>query len=191
MAEVGSGTIQYYRGAYWLLVFYHNSVGGVYFNSLNEAKKCDLPNRFSILSDLNQNYYFNNKFEFLLQYPGISDHNWWRQSYNPIEISEGTGDVYGYEPIEIAWKGHNWGGLAVSATGLTLLDGSRRTGYWWYSIGCVSSAYTPLIPGPYENETYNFMVSEVKLWVRINAQTRSKSRIGVTNLLIPLFWALL
>jgi len=162
-------TLKNAYGCEWELVFYHNSYGSVYFSSFSEALSCNMANKFSILGSMNETYKFNGKYEFLLEYPGVVGYNWWRQSLLPTSETENGVSATGYEPVSISWPGHQWGGLMRSTrTDATLLDGSRETGFWWFSIGCITKEFNPRIPGPYVNDSINHVVFEVKLWVKIS-----------------------
>jgi len=152
------------HGTHWLLAFYHNSTGGVFFENHNEAINCDGLQKYSILSEIDERFKFNNKFEFLLEYPGRAGSNRWVQTLNPLFDQERKGyKATGYANIWANWTVNSWGGLVKSLdSDCTLLDGAAgQTPFWWYSIGAICQFYTPAFPGP------GVTVTQVRLWVRI------------------------
>ena len=60
---------KYQYGCYWLRVFHHKSLDGSVIFDENEAKNCDLENKFSILDEISLHMRYNDKYEFLLEYP--------------------------------------------------------------------------------------------------------------------------
>jgi len=151
-------------GATWLKLFYHNSVGSIYFANRNEALYTIGTSKYSILSTLNTSFIVNGAYEFLLEYPNVPGYNRWRQNLRPMDNPDVTGSVAsGYSPIHIDWNEMYWGGLVLSSQSSTLLDGSCHTSHFWYSIGETSKTYSPGYPGPYPN-----IVTQCYLWVRID-----------------------
>jgi len=153
------------HGATWLKMFYHDSTGGVFFSSVNEALQCSLPNKYSILSELDQRYALNGQYEFLLEYPELSGFNRWKQNNSPIIETEGQygSMAQGYTPISVSWTVNGWGGLVKSKAKTTFIEGSTSsTSLAWYGIGYISKQYSPKMAGPGKH------VYKVCLWVRIN-----------------------
>ena len=160
-------TIILKHNALWKLIFLHNSINGTFFNSKNEAKKCNLQNKFSILEDIDYKYQRNNEFEFLLEYPEINGYNRWIQKKNPLNQSDSI--VEGYKPINISWIGRYWGGLVLSSHSDTLIDGSAGYSNYWYSIGAlISHQNFNTFPGPIFSDEKENLVSIVHLFVRID-----------------------
>ena len=158
----------------WILVHYHNSTRGDYYNkNNNEVLNCKSKYKFSILGKLNE-YKMNNGFEFLLEYPELSGYNHWYQSSNPAVSST----VEDYRNINISWNSSSWFGLAKSSDSAnTLIDGSPFN--WHYPIGVYRDwiENSSSIPGPYScNAGYQCLFHEVFLWVRISNEKIQKIR---------------
>ena len=156
--------------AKWLKIFYHNSTGGIYFSNISHALKSDLPQLYSILGEINDNFKINGYFEFLLEYPEYSGYNRWKQQINPKDNPEFPNQqAIGYQEVSCSWKGQYFGGLVRSSRfSWTLLDGSTGYDNWYYAIGIYAppSIYCyPKFPGP--EGSYVF---EAYLWIRINNQ---------------------
>jgi len=151
----------------WLKIFYHNSVGGVFFSNFSHGMFSLEPNLYSIFSLITDDFRIDGKFEFLLEYPGSSGYNRWRQSFLPWNNNEVSGKkAEGYENIYITWSGSDWGGLVKSNNGYglyTLIDGSAGKNLWHYAIGCISTRYSPRFPGPNGGT-----VLECRLWIRMS-----------------------
>ena len=169
-AQFGDLTFRYYKNAQWLLIFYHNITGQVYFQNETEALNCHETQKYSILSIVNENMMYNNKYEFLLQYGASkTKYNRWVQDTNPIFQSENVTGAEGFDGIHLDYNSHNFTGLAktsiLSDNGCinSLLDGYFNNNKWYYGIGqyqpCDSS-WSNNIPGD-SKET------EVYLWIRV------------------------
>jgi len=160
-------------GADWRLIFYHNSTKGNMFLSKEEALFFDSEYKYSMLTKLDNSYKIGGKFEFLLEYPGISGHNRWRQTLNPIDdLETGSKNAQGYENINISWSGMKWGGLLRSTNPTTLIDGSYNLENYWYAIGSLSNYLSPSFPGPgIPGNADGTPVKVVCLWVRVNTLT--------------------
>ena len=61
--------VKHENGSLWLLVFHHNSEKAGYFKNLQEATYSKIPEKFSILSDIDKIHRTNDKYEFLIEYP--------------------------------------------------------------------------------------------------------------------------
>ena len=155
-------------GYRWLKIFYHDSIGGVFFKNLDQTMNNLDPNLYSVLNIVNYRYKINHYYVFLLEYPDLAGSNHWKQSKIPWYNTEVNGSTAeGYTPINITWNTHHWGGLVKSNnyfSCLTLMDGSAGTNYWWYALGVVnSSQYYPKYPGP-----NGILVNKSALWIRID-----------------------
>ena len=106
-------------------------------------------------------YFYNNtwKYEFLYESVQEGKYNRWRQTSNPLLVSE---SVSGYSPISIQMSENGWGGLSLSSTigTSTIIDGSPGSEDFWYAIG-QQIGWNCGIPAS------NTPVQEVYLWVRI------------------------
>lgn len=142
-------------------VFYHKSnSGSTLFASDDEALSSYTTNKYSILHALEGYRNANGQFEFLLEYPGVTGYNRWKQTSNPTVTSEA---VTGYEAISITWTEQSWGGLCKSSSADTFVDGSVGSGSWYYAIGA-HVAWNSGIPAGFGSTA----VEEVCLWVRID-----------------------
>jgi len=156
-------------GVDWVLLLKHDSTGGVMFSSLDEAKFCDLPKKYSIIGCISNFSRINGKFEFLLEYPGISGYNRWKQTNFPLWEPDNNTAAIGFEAISLTWTDNNFGGLFRSTLTETLFDGSIGNGYWYYAVGVVtnwwsSSFCSPpgdCFPGPITT------TQSVELWMRV------------------------
>lgn len=162
---------KYDYGVNWLLLFYHNSTGGVYFNSESEVLLTNSNQKYSILNILDEEYRIDYYFEFLLEYPGIQGYNRWKQGVNPLLATDSSTIDLEYVPVNLSWTTRSFGGIAKSnKVQNTYIEGSIRSDIWFYSIGAYYGntyidQYCPqkdCIPGP--DLTYN--IKSVKLWVR-------------------------
>jgi len=166
-------------GADWMMIFYHDSVSGGFFSSLEEAMFSENPNKYSIFSKIGDEYKIDGYYEFLLEYPTFDGYNRWKQSDLPWKNEEISGkSANGYTPINISWNSYNWGGLVKSRNsnhpGITLLDGSAGSDYWFYAIGCVDPyTYNPNYPGPFYSA-----IRYSRLWIRIQNSSPTKGIIG-------------
>lgn len=81
------------RDGDWLLVFRHDSTGGVYFTSNAEARSVgtdpDIEAKFSALNGLEEFRREDGKFQFKLHYPELGVTNIWKQSNNFAASSVG------------------------------------------------------------------------------------------------------
>ena len=143
-----------FAGYQWILVFYHNYLGG-YFNNVEEALYCNTTYKYSIIRYLDELPKYRDKFEFLLQYENTtipSKYNRWRQTINPLKESEIDKVIAtGFEGIHIDYASQ-FGGLALSykyTNMYCLLNGCFGNTYWWYSIGQMIEYDSPYLVGPY------------------------------------------
>ena len=168
--DVRIGHYQFKRahGASWLRIFYQRKYSlSEGFESKTQCSEYISDSMYSILEQSSHYSPQEGKYEFLLEYPGIRGYNHWKQTYFPTNVSDsiGTYPVEGYENISISWDRniHEWGGLALSLTSFTLIDGSIGVNDFWYSICYLKNvgSYDDKMPGPE-------LVHEVILWMRIS-----------------------
>ncbi|MBR2052946.1 MAG: InlB B-repeat-containing protein, partial [Clostridia bacterium] len=146
--DSGSG----YTTDTWAQVFHHNNANGsVLFSSSNNLASTTIneANKFSLLNKLDVIKTSSSGWEFLLEYPDQSSgrYNRWVQSSNPATTAEGnatqsTGiqaEAPDYVPKHIDWDENHWGGLGLSTSGSTFIDGSYGHGDWFYAIGSYAS----------------------------------------------------
>ena len=159
---IGDYEYKIFKGASWLKIYYQDlDVGKL--NSINEARSCNEPGKYSILEEArNITHHGNDSYEFLLEYPGLVGFNRWLQSNYPLDAK--NENVIGFVNISCTWTVEYWGGLGLSTNGCTLLDGSIRSTRWHYAIGMkynCSSSYQSKFPGPGQAR------SKVYLWMRV------------------------
>lgn len=161
-----------YKNMVWLKLFYHEFAGGVFEND-SEAISSSNPQKFSILNELNDNFKYREKFQFLLQYKSCVFR--WLQSVNPLYEDEDkltSNYVNGFKLLEGEYTPHTFGGLARTRIrryneDTSLLDGNPKRSYWFFAIGMkkvTTSAYDQKdtgIPGSQNPEPF------VKLWVKV------------------------
>jgi len=161
-------------GSTWARVFYHNNKNGtVLFVDEDEVLSTSQVDKISALKYLNNFKNTDGNFEFMLKYPKDTDkYNRWIQTSNPTEerISDGDGTetATGYEKIDIDSDSNYWGGLTLSTSSSTYLNGSVGHKNWFYAIGAYKS-YNDGIPAttdffPSTGATGNV----IELWVRVD-----------------------
>lgn len=159
--------VKEFDGAVWLRIFHHNNLNGTeLWSSISQSSLedgYDVLHRQSILAYLDD-YKGESGFEFLLEYSDLEGYNRWIQSTNPLKTTKNSSmtKVPGYQSVSISWNTANWGGLAKSNSGATLLDGSIGNNNWFYAIGAKTN-YNGGIPGPNQ-----VITGSVDLWVRID-----------------------
>ena len=174
-------SVKNHKNDRWMLVFYHNSSNGLFYNEFEEIKfQNDYKHgKYSIFGLLQSDLKQNNKFEFLLEYPELNGYNLWRQSNNPIEENKLPDIVFvkGYEEINVQFTMNCWHGLSLSDSDKTFIDGSncQQTGqlenYYYYSIGATSAWLGDnCFAGPEK------CVHNVYLWVRMSPPTQRPRR---------------
>ena len=157
-------------GSEWARIFWHDvSSNATYFTNSTEAGNCNLTNRFSRLSYVD-NYKHNDKYEFMLCYPKYSTikYNRWIQTANPLTTNSDatqTVNTMGYKGVHIDFT-TNWKyGMGLSSSSQAFMDCEAGTGYWYGGIG-LYSAYNGGFPAPTEDGMSNIQ-TEVELWVRL------------------------
>ncbi len=148
-------------GGGWTRVFHHDVAGG-WFASDADARARDVETPegalYSILEHIEHFRSSDGGFVFRMEWPGtaIEGRNIWRQASNPT-----TAPVAGYEALDVDYAQQFWGGLELSDTAETFLDGSVGHPYWFYAIGAqVPWNDPPGIPA------YTPQAERVSLWVR-------------------------
>lgn len=171
-------------GSEWARIFWHDvSSTATYFTNESEVLSCNLSNRFSNLTDID-NYRYNGAFELMLCYPkySTSKYNRWIQRANPIttwETTKQTKSTMGYESIHIDFKTNWLYGMAQSSdsnTSNTRFDCMAGHTNWFGAIGQYKP-YNGGFPAPTESGMSNIQ-KEVELWVRINRSAPFKKSIS-------------
>ena len=151
----------------WLKIFYHDSSNKNWFTSDEELLHCNEEDKYSIFEYISPDFKINDYYEFLLEYPGLSGYNNWKQKILPTQAFESITTDIGYtcEPEEgcsCQWTIKSWKGLKRSSkTSYSFIDGSQSSEYW-FTIGA-KMAYKSQnkFPGPGET------VTNVSLWIRV------------------------
>lgn len=162
----------------WLKVYHHDITKGT-FKDKEEAKYyVERDDKFSILGLINDNYKIDGKFEFMIEFPNLTNQegqNRWAQTNNPLSISEiSDSSVPGFERVTIDWTHaidqsnyrFTFCGLALSNYEYSLLDGTCAQQKWFFSIGPLEKHRNKYIPGYTE---FNY---ETVLWLRIERRMK-------------------
>ena len=159
---IGDYEYKIFIGASWLKIYHQDADIGVY-SSIDEARSCNAPGKYSILEEARDiKHHGSNSYEFLLEYPGLKGFNRWRQSNYPLDAKDEN--VIGFVNVSCTWTVQYWQGLGLSSYGSVLLDGSIRHSNWYYTIGMVENCdkdYPHNFPGP--GQAY----SKIYLWMRV------------------------
>ena len=166
---------KYFRNIQWLKIMFQDMADLKGFDNIDEAKSCNQPHKYSIISEIDDSFKLRNKkFEFLLEYPELNLYNIWFQENSPLNEEEyGQKEVRGYKPVHIGAYNPRWGGLARSdeiASKYCLINGVPSVlnlTNWLYGIGVITGAgwstngvLTHKIPA------HNTGVNIYYLWVR-------------------------
>ena len=195
----GERTFAKFHDSYWLLLFHHNSSGGVFFDSKTEATKSSLENKYSILYLLNDDFKtLRNgelKYEFLIEWPETFDFYFhWRQSLNPLYENDTIGVNYseGFEMIHKRDSYKNFGGLVNDHNRTyTLLNGNPGSSDWCLAIGVQYSApeswlQTGIPAACGAAETVNLWV-KTSLFHRTNNCNKVYSHTDANNVCVMIF----
>jgi cysteine-rich repeat protein len=153
-------------GGGWTRVFYHDTTGG-FFASKDDAKlknAADPANKlYSVLQDLD-GFKANGGWEFRLDWPlAPTIKNIWTQTSSPL-LATATGLIAGYRGVRTDATSHLFGGLELSTSAATLIDGSVTSGDYWFAVG-QNQSYGNGIPANDEIGG-NATTTQVELWVR-------------------------
>ena len=151
-----------FRGASWLKIYYQDAdVANI--TNIDEARSCNEKGKYSIIEEAqNIHHYWSDKYEFLLEYPGLRGFNRWQQSIYPLNAS--NNNVGEFVNVSCSWTVNYWKGLQKSSFTCTLLEGSIGHENWYYAIGYktgCSSGWPYYFPGPSTAQ------SKVYLWMRV------------------------
>lgn len=165
----GKWETKWFNNKLWLKVYYHDISGGYWPNNLYTCLDNQEEKRFSILGYVDKFTYCPGIYEYLLEYPGYTGYNQWRQTNLPWTT---LNSVLNYNAISISWSGSAaystdgcfWGITRSAASSSTMFDGMKG-GSWFYAY-CSFNAWSGGIPGPY-NAMPNTGVPKAQLWLRI------------------------
>ena len=174
-----------YNGSLWVKVFYHyNPEGRNHFINESEAQHCiNDENKFSILSDIDDNFKIHGYYEFMIEYPELEyAYNRWQQSNNPIyedecyNSTECLKTAAGFKAIETKAYSGNWGGLVKTKyfnfgyykSAPSLLNGTPGHIDWYFAIGQYNNSAWTYNAKSYSNIPSNEKpVDTVLLWLRL------------------------
>ena len=178
--SIDSYTIKEIYDAKWLKIFDHNSTGGYFFSSKDEVLYSISDNKYSIMKYLPKiNRYENGFYEFMLEYPGKSGMNRWKQSASPLDVKIGTSEYDNiiYEKLNNTWDCE---GLFSSLVQTNYYDdkayfaasSNKIKEYWFYAIGAFTNyTYFDTFPAAsiYVSNAMgiNFLTRRVVLWIRV------------------------
>ena len=153
----------------WVQVFYHNNVGGTDLFTAEDGlanNPIALLNKFSLLSKLEvlRTGGAGGSWEFMLEFSSQSGkYNRWIQSSNPTTTPEGETQTTapGYSALYLDFSASYWGGLGLSNTENTFIDGSYGHADWYYAIG----AFSPYLGGVPADSAAEHGVTT--LWVKV------------------------
>lgn len=151
-------------------VFYHSMGSGIFYKK-DEILFVNKRNKFSVAGFINEQYKINNQYEFILEYCEINEYLHWKQTSNIFE------NISNVNPTIIHSNYSTFHGLALSSSGLTVIDGSPGEGNWFYAIGAKQAA-SGIIPGPFvvvNGKTEYEITRIVSLWMKIQNQEIIKS----------------
>ena len=150
--------------ATWLKIFDHNSTGSRFFHPSEVKYKTNDTNMYSILKLIPYICRYDEKYEFIIEYPEYHGYNRWSQTTNPLE-SNSSSEI-GFNPITLTWKSDRFSGLTLSNSQLTYLDASNNI-FWYYAIGAYHSYMNEnSFPGPCDGNQ-GIVVQKVLLYIRI------------------------
>ena len=173
VANVNDYQIKNFLGLNWLLIFYHDSHGALFFNE-KEAHYSIQKNKFSLFDKISDSFQFENEsyvrvYEFLLEYPELEGFNRWQQVLFPSDPRT-RDQPLGYNPLNITWPNSYFEGMALSnQTNLTFIDGSPKSDTTWhFAIGSYQAyTYADKFPGPCLSNGCPESFYYVKLWLRM------------------------
>ena len=184
---IGKYEYKLFGGASWIKIYYQD-VDISNYTDVNQALASNEPGKFSILSEAkNLEHYHRDAYEFLLEYPGYTGFNRWKQSNYPLDTIE---SVSGFVNVSCSWTVNCWRGLSRTSYKCALLDGTGPGCGWFYAFGMkikCDPAYTRLFPGPtgYRSKVYLWMrVSHIKGTLSLNNCHKHKILFLISLLMI-------
>lgn len=158
---MGNIRIKTFWGKTWMLIYRHSTLKTVSYFTIETAKFSNEDDKFSILGKIDDSFKYNDKYEFLLEYPESGKFCIWRQSKNPLEQKkDGKNEAEGFEPIHLIES--QFCGLQYTG-GNSLLNGHRTSDGWIYAIGTITNHYSPSFP------CHATFCNESNLYLRVKA----------------------
>ncbi len=153
-------------GGGWARIVNHDTASGFFANAgaaaLSNAND-PTSGLYSVLTHL-EGFRANGRFELRMTWPNAPTKvNVWQQTSNPTV----AGRVTGYRGIRADLSSHQWGGLELSTSGSTYLDGSVTHPDWWYAVGSFGQFGGGIPAG--DEIGGNGTTTRVELWVRPSA----------------------
>ena len=152
----------------YVRIFYHDVVNGYFFTKDN-VKFIQSRYKQSVLKYIDDDFKFEGKYEFILQYPEETEIRW-TQATSILDKVQNTN-------CEILTKDkqYRFYGLSVSADeSRTFLDGSPGDGTdnWWFAIGSFTKYDGKIsIPGPCSSSEC-VEVTHLSLYIRFTNLTQ-------------------
>ena len=166
-----------YENTNWVRIFHHNSTKFAFFSKDNStlAKQMYFINetdRFSVLGSLNEHFYINNTFNFLMIQP--DDYKdmlfFFNQSSNPYTTTEVTNFSKNFDPrcIEKYVPNIEFLGLALSNFSKTFIDGNPQATDWNYAFGANSPDGSNINTFPGVRCKNYSSAHALQLWIRFD-----------------------
>ena len=169
--------IKFFRGTRWILVFYHDSSTGEYFDDTIaqtcNVEYCDDLYRYSRLRDINELNKIYSNYEFYLDYPEVDKYIIWTQKITPLEGTETASERNNGFKLKYTHNAPLFSGLMKSRQAYYApIDGSIDPVGFWYCIGAKKSYEEGknTITGP------EALVQKVYLWMRTGLIECSQKR---------------
>lgn len=153
-------------GVVWQLIFYHDASGG-WFDA--ETALCNNNEKlFSAIGLITSDYKHDGYYEYLIEYPELTDYIRWQQKVAIADTSASpTKEEIGYKKIHVEFTEREFDGIARSSRSESIFDGTSSAYTYWYSIGATKGYFEKQeFPGPYIGDTEKG-VKFAYLWIRV------------------------
>ena len=123
-------TIKEKYGNKYLLIFHHNSENDDFFNSLNVDDNNEI-NRYSIIKNVSGKFKYDDKYQYLLEYPKINSYGIWTQKIDLFSTTNDMNSTYiSFTSIK-TWE--SFGGL-IRSSKYGGYDGQPDIEDYWWSL---------------------------------------------------------
>ena len=169
------------KGICWLKIFYQKYDKNEENLFINEEEAnytiSNNINKYSILSNISDEYQIDDHYEFLLLYPENSTYFRWQQKKFPLEEEENVSNTTasGFKLISNSTEGHKFGGLVKSTIPdsdnliNSLLDGNPGSAEWYFCIGLYKYSHPKWLSSGIPSFIAGFdkPTNVVSLWIRL------------------------
>ena len=164
----------------WMLIFQHKLENNEdFFIDSRECLYSNTDRKFSRIGFVEKHlskFRINGKYEFILQYPDTKVMNHWTQTVFPTKAKPQTEN--GFVNISSGYTSQGWGGLVLSNSQSTYIDGAPFSSNWFYPVGqmkmySTTSGAKTCLPNPSGNP---LCLYQMQLWIKINSRS-----LGITN----------